>query len=254
MAESTNTPKGKPAMIGSGNEGAASSGDAVPSEEARCSRCGRPELADGRCAWCLLMANGSKVEGGDAVPAAVDPKAARRMGGFVEWLLDLILEYQEIRDGCEADSNTGPVYLKRYFVVKNDDPSRSAGVQHKPLFNLTWHRSGNGRQLYLHHILRSDADREMHDHPWGFLSIILWRGYVEETVRGLARKWPGMVLRRSPLHRHRLHLDRPAWSLVFTTGKQRTWGFWRDGAFIPWRSFIARKCGEVLSEKQSEID
>lgn len=28
---------------------------------------------------------------------------------------------------------------------------------------------------------RGDEDRELHDHPWDFVSIILWRGYIEET-------------------------------------------------------------------------
>jgi len=55
-----------------------------------------------------------------------------------------------------------------------------------------------------------------------------------------------MILFRRAEHRHRIHLvrGRPAWSLVFTGRKRRSWGFWRDGAFIPWRLFIARKCEE----------
>lgn len=35
--------------------------------------------------------------------------------------------------------------------------------------------------VYLHRFLRSDAD-DHHDHPWPFVSVILWRGYVEETA------------------------------------------------------------------------
>lgn len=174
------------------------------------------------------------------------------MGKFAESILDLLFEYQEIRDGCEAGSRIdGPVYLKRYFIVRNTDADRSAGVQHVPRFNLTVHRERHGAQLYLHHILRSDADRELHDHPWAFVSIILWRGYREETQWGewwhwgtkLQRKWPGFILFRAAEHRHRLHLvGGPAWSLVFTSLKKRTWGFWRTGCFIPWREFVARKC------------
>jgi len=33
---------------------------------------------------------------------------------------------------------------------------------------------------YIHKFHRSDAD-EHHDHPWAFASLILWRGYEEET-------------------------------------------------------------------------
>jgi hypothetical protein len=175
---------------------------------------------------------------------------------MIERILDALLEYQEIRDGCEAGTRTdSPVYLKRYFLVKNTfDADRTAGVQHAPArFSLTWHRKTEGVQVYLHHILRSDADRELHDHPWNFLAVMLWRGYVEETEHPkctakppctqLRRKWPGMALFRRAEHRHRVLLvNGPAWSLVFTSSKRRSWGFWRAGAFIPWRSFVARKC------------
>jgi hypothetical protein len=192
------------------------------------------------------------------------------VGSLLERVLDRLFEYQEIRDGCEAGTRTdGPVYLKRYFLVKNTfDPDRSAGVHREPRLSLTWHRKSNGVQLYLHHILRSDADRELHDHPWNFLAIMLWRGYTEETQpecascraagrpqgdciapsdHALSRKRPGMVLFRRAEHRHRVLLvnDRPAWSLVFTSAKRRSWGFWREGAFIPWRLFVARKCEEA---------
>ena len=171
---------------------------------------------------------------------------------MIERLLDRLFERQEIHDGCEGDSRVGSVYLKRYFIVMNDDPARSAGV-FSGRKSLTHHRQGNGWQLYLHCIKRSDSDRELHDHPWNFVSIILWRGYVEETgcIYGheacarRGRKWPGMVLLRPTTWRHRVHIaSKPAWSLVFTSGKKRTWGFWRDGDFIPWRQFIARKCAD----------
>jgi hypothetical protein len=36
--------------------------------------------------------------------------------------------------------------------------------------------------IKLHHILRSDEDRDLHDHPWSFLSVILWGGYWEHTA------------------------------------------------------------------------
>jgi hypothetical protein len=35
----------------------------------------------------------------------------------------------------------------------------------------------------LHHILRSDEDRDCHDHPWSFLSIVLRGGYWEHRPK-----------------------------------------------------------------------
>src|SRR5208282_805597 len=42
----------------------------------------------------------------------------------------------------------------------------------------------------LHHILRSDEDRHLHDHPWPYVTIILKGGYWEVTPvsgRAIAR-------------------------------------------------------------------
>jgi hypothetical protein len=105
----------------------------------------------------------------------------------------------------------------------------------------------------LHHILRSDEDRDCHDHPWSFLSIILRGGYFEHTPhpnfeRSTQRRWygPGSILWRPAPSIHRLELPEPtrsplnvpedntAWSLVFTGPKKREWGFHTVCGFIPW--------------------
>ena len=173
--------------------------------------------------------------------------------GFFERVLDRLFEYQLILAGCEADSQdpNRPVYLKRYFLVTASDPARSAGQFHRPRVNLTVHRKIGG-QVLLHKICMSDGDRELHDHPWNFTSIILWRGYVEQTEcpkcdRGLCYlstpKRPGMILRRAAEHRHRVLIgDGPAWTLVFTSGRRKSWSFFRGAVAIPWREFISRKC------------
>jgi hypothetical protein len=181
---------------------------------------------------------------------------------IAEKVLDAFFEYRLIHDGCDAVVENRPVYLKRWFLVKN--LAQEGGTHMPSVVNLTIGREGNGRQMFLHKFFRSDNDRELHDHPWDFTSIILWRGYREETedascavCRRLAeigkeglhhtvvkRKWPGAILHRKAEHRHRVQLidDKPSWSLFFTTFKKRSWGFWRDGNFIPWRHFISKKC------------
>lgn len=101
--------------------------------------------------------------------------------------------------------------------------------------------------IHLHHILRSDSDRALHDHPWSFVSVILWGGYWEWVDgdmdgRVYARvgtwKCPGSVLIRRAEHAHRVTLDRPCWSLVFTGPRRRTWGFYGDSGWLPWREYL----------------
>jgi hypothetical protein len=97
-------------------------------------------------------------------------------------------------------------------------------------------------RICLHIFHRSDAD-ELHDHPWPFVSIILWRGYneitfipskelttgvVTNTGRKYSRKWPGMILFRKAEHTHRVELidGKKAITLVIFGKRVREWGFY----------------------------
>src|ERR1700721_599838 len=59
--------------------------------------------------------------------------------------------------GCEARGGGNSPYLTRITLIETRRFS-----------------------IYLHWFHRSDAD-DLHDHPWDFTSMILWRGYAEET-------------------------------------------------------------------------
>lgn len=117
--------------------------------------------------------------------------------------------------------------------------------------------------IKLHHILRSDEERDLHDHPWSFVSLILWGGYWEHTaefvfgdprydyrdsVSGLPstrRTWhgPGSILRRPAPSPHRLELPRgrSAWTLVITGPRTREWGFRTICGWLPWNEYARGK-------------
>lgn len=72
-----------------------------------------------------------------------------------------------------------------------------------------------------------------HDHPWNYLSIILWGGYYEETILesgAWKQKWykPGSMLYRKGNKFHKLILPEGKYSvsLIFVGKKWREWGFW----------------------------
>ncbi|MHA2063638.1 MAG: hypothetical protein ACXABY_04560 [Candidatus Thorarchaeota archaeon] len=91
--------------------------------------------------------------------------------------------------------------------------------------------------IRLHHILRSDNDRHLHDHPWSFTSILLTNGYTEVTEDG-EKHWPQFsVIEVKAEDRHRLVLSRPVWTLVFAGPKIREWGFWTDTGFVHWQDY-----------------
>lgn len=94
-------------------------------------------------------------------------------------------------------------------------------------------------QVMLHRIYRPDRQRDLHDHPWSFFSVVLWGSYIENTPTGLKKcRWWNWK-RTTDRHSIRECSRRPVWTLVFTGPKRRTWGFWVDEGtrFVPWREY-----------------
>ena len=88
--------------------------------------------------------------------------------------------------------------------------------------------------IRLHHWLDSDTDRNLHDHPWWFITLIL-RGQYTEHLNGGASKVmkQGEFGFRRATHRHRVTISKqsvlalePCWSVVVTGPIKRKWGFW----------------------------
>lgn len=103
--------------------------------------------------------------------------------------------------------------------------------------------------VYLHRFHRSDADGELHNHPWQWaIAIVLVGGYSEERRDpggGVYRRLvtPGTInfIRHNDFHRVDL-LEHDAWSLFITGPRVQDWGFWSrvTKEYTPWREFINR--------------
>lgn len=98
--------------------------------------------------------------------------------------------------------------------------------------------------IYLHHILRDDDDRALHDHPWWNISIILKGCYDEITPkRKFRRKRWSIVFRRATTS-HRLVLPiinggiSFCWSLFITGPRVREWGFHCPKGWVHWKDFV----------------
>lgn len=98
--------------------------------------------------------------------------------------------------------------------------------------------------VFLHYFHRSDEDRALHDHPWSFITIILWRGYLEHTPKGCFRRWPGQVCWRPAEWKHRVELigGKPAVTIVVRFRKRREWGFWERTGFVQWNLWWQKNC------------
>lgn len=106
------------------------------------------------------------------------------------------------------------------------------------------------RAVFLHRFHRSDPDH-LHDHPWGFVSVILAGGYWEHTPADpknpagpTRRRWysPGRILVRPADWRHRIELapGRKCWTLIFRGVKLKEWGFFCPNGYIDWRKYVSR--------------
>jgi hypothetical protein len=114
--------------------------------------------------------------------------------------------------------------------------------------------------IYLHHFLRSDDDRALHDHPWWNLSVLLDGRYVEHTISagGINRKvvrhagdWKFRVAGSA----HRIELDNgPCWTLFITGPRLREWGFHCPRGRVHWRDFTSGPNGETVGRGCGEHD
>ena len=153
--------------------------------------------------------------------------------------------------GCAERGDVNKLYLTRYTLLET-----------------------KYFQVCIHVFHRSDGP-DLHDHPWNFLSLILWNGYIEHTPeqpheQGLSnsntlrrRVWPGMILFRRATHIHRVELlkgsyvqnhfferpgigqyDKKAVILVIMGRKFREWNFFtRSGFKMNWKDyFTANRC------------
>jgi len=144
-------------------------------------------------------------------------------------------------------------------VLLSGEPHFYIGGRQRP-YLLRWYLIPRNRWLniYLHKFLRDDDDRALHDHPWWFVSVMLWGSYIETRdipVRGdgfqtdkrsdVLRSFPSIAFRLAT-DRHRVALPKddygrpvPCWTLVITGPKVREWGFHCPKGFVPWHKFIA---------------
>lgn len=148
-------------------------------------------------------------------------------------------------------------------IMARREPDMVIGGPERP-YMLRWWLLPRNRwfNVYLHHFLRDDDDRALHDHPWPSLSVLLQGDLIEtyapvphlaadpahQVTRHLTA---GTVVWRGPRFAHRLALlcfrgdsPQPAITLFIVGPRVREWGFWcprhsAAGGWRPWKKFVA---------------
>lgn len=171
---------------------------------------------------------------------------ARLAAWLFRWLFDRVACARAPDFVVGADDAQG-AYLRRWWLIPRNR-----------VFNV-----------YLHHFLRDDDDRALHDHPWAWLSFLLAGEYTEHTIAAGGvhhqnRRTAGSLRLSSPWRAHRISLRKapvlggkgsavglilpvPCWTLFITGPRVREWAFHCSQAGkVPWYRFTAPgKPGEI---------
>jgi hypothetical protein len=102
--------------------------------------------------------------------------------------------------------------------------------------------------LRLHHIMRPDDARDFHDHPWSFVSLVVWGWYIEERpgwpVLGelrpvIRRRRIGGLAHRRATDLHAITHVAPGgcWTAVISGPRVRRWGFQTPSGWVYWRDY-----------------
>lgn len=97
-------------------------------------------------------------------------------------------------------------------------------------------------KVRLHRFFPNTSDRDTHDHPWSFLTIVVQGGYTDVTLDGKVDKMrPGSIRWRSADHAHKTFAGpKGCTTIVIGPHASRTWGFFVDGKWMQWKVYMAR--------------
>lgn len=127
-------------------------------------------------------------------------------------------------------------YMGRWWLF-NPYPASGAAKR----FGWGWLPS-----VRIHHIMREDQDRDLHDHPWNARTIVLRGDYTErrlgtgQTVFTRMRGYTGRLL-FGQYHQIVAVSDGGVWTCFITWKYRGVWGFLVDGHKVPWREYLGVK-------------
>lgn len=160
----------------------------------------------------MVECNLPKVEAVGSNPIACSNLEVEVMGFFDKFLVKKIV------------SKEGKTHFRRWAIAETE------------FFNI-----------YVHNVARSDEEKDPHDHPWSFVSLILKGGYREQVwTKGVMRtvvNTPGHLVIRRTTDFHKLTLlGDSAWTLVLTGPKVHAlWGYQTAMGWIDHVNYRKRK-------------
>jgi len=95
--------------------------------------------------------------------------------------------------------------------------------------------------IRLHHIRSEDWDRDIHDHPADYRTILLRGYYLELDIYGhlnLRQQGETKAARAETWHRITEISPGGVWTIFIMKPKRNEWGFLVNGRKVPWREYF----------------
>lgn len=128
------------------------------------------------------------------------------------------------------------IYMYRYWLFNPYD-----GKTNKPKYWwCPW-------SIRIHHIVREDHDRDLHDHPWNARTFILRGRYQEirlvDGANAYYARQPGDTAKLDFGEYHRIiSVSQGGCTTLFISGPyQGVWGFLVNGVKVPWKEYLGIK-------------
>lgn len=115
--------------------------------------------------------------------------------------------------------------------------------------------------IRIHHIMKKDKDKHLHDHPWNAIGIVFDGTYIEvrqsddgSDIHDIYaygdEGWDGRANKINHYNFHRITdvSEGGAWTMFITFKYKHSWGFLVDGVKIPWRKYLGLEAKEYTDD------
>lgn len=151
---------------------------------------------------------------------------------------DAIIAYGKERPYFHLKHEDGSPYMDRWWLLPKILMKKQPDGSYLP-------RSWLPFCIRLHHIRSSDGDRDLHDHPADYRTIILDGAYTEiDIFKQASVMLPGRTksARAENFHRIIYVTSGGVWTIFFMSKRRNKWGFLVEGGYkLPYEEYFKNK-------------
>lgn len=149
-----------------------------------------------------------------------------------------VVSYAMNRPYFDIYNEDGALYMRRWWLLPKFALGKDENGNPFPKKWVSWFAPR------LHHIVRPDEDRHLHDHPFNYRTMIIEGWYLEEDIWGSVKLCDTGSTRTGTaqtFHKINEISDGGVWTIFITKRRVHDWGFLVDGRKVHWKEYITNK-------------